>query len=80
MERITAIRILNGMLLEDMPQYTAYAASFPRDAVSQRRLLRALMNLRPPLPLRQDFLELQDAFLSAEREEKGVVDASFCRC
>ena len=74
MERITAIRILNGMLLEDMPQYTAYAASFPRDAVSQRRLLRALMNLRPPLPLRQDFLELQDAFLSAEREEKGVVD------
>ena len=74
MERITAIRMLNGMLLEDMPQYTAYAASFPRDAVSQRRLLRALMNLRPPLPLRQDFLELQDAFLSAEREEKGVVD------
>ena len=74
MERIKAIRILNGMLLEDMPQYAAYAESFPRDAVSQRRLLRVLMNLRPPLPLRQDFLELQDALLSAEREEKGVVD------
>ena len=74
MERIKAIRILNGMLLEDMPQYAAYAESFPRDAVSQRLLLRALMNLRPPLPLRQDFLELQDALLSAEREEKGVVD------
>ena len=74
MERITAIRMLNGMLLEDMPQYAVYAASFPRDAVSQRRLLRTLMNLRPPLPLRQDFLELQDALLSAEREGKGVVD------
>lgn len=74
MERIKAIRMLNGMLLEDMPQYAAYAASFSRDVVSQRRLLRALMNLRHPLPLRQDFLELQDTLLSAEREEKGVVD------
>lgn len=35
-----------------------------------------LMNIRPAeLPLDQDFLTVQDAFLSAEREAKGVVDA-----
>jgi O-acetyl-ADP-ribose deacetylase (regulator of RNase III) len=32
------------------------------------------MNVRPPRPLRQDFLKMQDDLLSAEREEKGVVD------
>ena len=40
----------------------------------QRRLLRALMNVRPPRPLSGDFLALQDELLSAEREACGVVD------
>ena len=40
----------------------------------QRRLLRALMNVRPPRPLSGDFLALQDELLSAEREARGVVD------
>ena len=44
------------------------------DAFSQRRLLRSLMNVRPPMPLAPKFLEVQDALLSAEREEKGVVN------
>ena len=76
MERMEQIAFLNHILLEEMPQYREEAARFPRDAGSQRRLLRGLMNLRPPLPLRADFLAVQDALLSAEREERGVVDAA----
>lgn len=45
------------------------------DPGNQRRLLRSLMNLRPPMPLGEEFLAVQDGLLSAEREEKGIVDA-----
>lgn len=56
-----------------MPQYKAQAAQFPPDALSQRRLLRSLMNVRPPLPLSNEFLAVQDELLSAETIEKGVI-------
>lgn len=75
MSRLEQIRKLNQMLLEELPQYRKDAATFPRNEVAQRRLLRSLMNLRPPMPLSPAFLVLQDELLSAEREEKGVVDA-----
>lgn len=74
MDRLTAIRSLNNMLLNEMPEYQSQAREFPQDAASQRRLLRSLMNVRPPMPLRRDFVTVQDELLSAEREEKGVVD------
>ena len=75
MSRSEGIQILNEMLLTEMPEYREMAGSFAPDSLSQRRLLRSLMNVRPPRPLSPDFLELQDALLSAEWEEKGVVDA-----
>lgn len=56
-----------------MPQYRDLAAQFPADDAAQRRLLRSLMNVRPPLPLDGDFLAVQDALLSAETAGKGVV-------
>jgi O-acetyl-ADP-ribose deacetylase (regulator of RNase III) len=62
------------MLLREMPQYSRDASRFSADIHSQRRLLRSLMNIRPPMPLSFDFLSLQDELLSAERDEKGVVD------
>ena len=69
------IRCLNGILLDEMPEYQSQAAGFPEDEAAQRRLLRSLMNVRPPMPLRRDFITLQDALLAAEREAKGVVEA-----
>lgn len=76
MDRLEQIRWLNRQLLEDLPEYRPQAEAFPPDAAAQRRLLRSLMNVREPLPLRPDFLQAQDALLSAEREEKGVVEAA----
>lgn len=76
MDRLTVIRALNDMLLAEMPQYQPQAREFSRDAASQRRLLRSLMNVRPPMPLGREFLAMQDELLSAERDGKGVVDGA----
>ena len=75
MDRRKQIEQLNQMLLAEMPACRPWAAEF-QAREGARRLLRALMNIRPPLPLDPDFLRLQDALLSAEREERGVVDAA----
>lgn len=75
MKRIQQIQGLNEMLLAELPEYREQAARFPQEKTAQRRLLRSLMNVRPPMPLNPEFLALQDELLSVEREEKGVVDA-----
>lgn len=75
MEYLTQIQRLNAMLLEEMPEYRQQAEQLPQDPASQRRLLRGLMNLRPPRPLDRDFLVLQNQILSAEQEGRGVVDS-----
>lgn len=74
MEHIEKLTCLNQILLEEMPEYRAQAAQFSQEETAQRRLLRSLMNLRPPMPLDPEFLAAQDQLLSAEREERGVVD------
>lgn len=61
------------MLLAELPNYRSEVAAFPHDLTAQRRLLRSLMNVRPPMPLSGEYLSAQDALLSAEREEKGIV-------
>ena len=70
------IQFLNRRLLAELPQYREAAAEFPPGEAAQRWLLRALMNVRPPMPLAPDFLAVQDALLSAEREARGVVDGA----
>jgi O-acetyl-ADP-ribose deacetylase (regulator of RNase III) len=40
----------------------------------KRCLLRSLMNVRPPISLSNEYLASQDELLSAERDEKGIVD------
>ena len=67
-------RWLIGALLEEDPQYQG--VSLPADPQGQVELLRALMNLRPPRPIGQAFLQVQDAYLSEERARRGVVDGN----
>ena len=76
MEYLKQIQRLNTMLLAEMPEYQPQAQDFPQDTASQRRLLRSLMNVRPPMPLKREFLAIQDNLLSAEREAKGVVEGA----
>ena len=76
MIRKEQLTFLIDALLAEMPEYREQAETFSSGDAAQRRLLRSLMNVRPPMPLDPQFLEVQDALLSAEREEKGVVDGT----
>ena len=48
----------------------------PPDKKGQEDLLRALMNIRPPKPVSEEFLAVQDAYLREERDARGITDAS----
>ena len=49
-----------------------YRNEIPRDANEQKRLLRALFNVRPPMDANAEFLQVQDAYLKEATREKGV--------
>ena len=66
-------RWLIHALLEEMPQYQ-YPV-FPYTQERQWRLLRSLMNVRPPRPVSEEFLRVQDEFLQEMTREKGITDA-----
>ena len=76
MERMEQITYLIEELLKEMPQYQSEAASFSKDEKNQRRLLRSLMNVRPPMPLKKEFLDVQDELLQQESKSKGIVTVS----
>lgn len=44
----------------------------PDDLSEKRRLLRSLMNVRPPVPAGAEFLAVQDAYLQERLAERGV--------
>lgn len=46
----------------------------PAGRREKQRLLRSLMNVRPPVPAREAFLKAQDAYLQARLAERGVTD------
>ncbi len=48
----------------------------PADEQGARRLLRALLNVRPPVPADGQFLAVQDEYLRRRLEERGVTDIS----
>lgn len=76
MTRLETIDRLIDMLVEEMPEYAQEAAAVPRSEDERRALLRALMNVRPPMPASERFLALQDGLLCDEVERRGVVDVS----
>lgn len=61
-------------LLAEEPQYRDY--EIPDDEYSQKRLLRALFNVRLPKPISDEFLKIQDEYLREETMGKGITDIS----
>ena len=45
----------------------------PAQTTARKRLLRSLMNIRPPKTVSEKFLEVQDAYLQEECTEKGII-------
>ena len=62
------------LLIAEQPERYAGLTIPPRED-DQFRLLRALMNVREPRPVSEDFLRVQDAFLQEETRKKGITNA-----
>ena len=56
-------------LLQERREYMG--VSLPTEE-EQRRLLRGLMNLRPPAPVSGEFLQVQDEYFQERLKERGV--------
>ena len=57
-------------LLKERPEYADI--SVPKDETEQKKLLRALFNIRLPLPISDDFLKVQNEYLQEEIVQKGI--------
>jgi O-acetyl-ADP-ribose deacetylase (regulator of RNase III) len=68
------IEYLIDTLLKENPRYKD--VGIPEAPDEQWRLLRSLMNVRPAAPIREDFLKIQDAYLTERIVERGIVESS----
>lgn len=59
-------------LIDETPGYRGLR--IPDDTAGQKSMLRALMNVRPPRPIGDDFLSVQDEYLQEEIAVRGVTD------
>ncbi|WP_040196490.1 protein-ADP-ribose hydrolase [Candidatus Soleaferrea massiliensis] len=59
-------------LLKENIQYRN--TTIPKNEERRFRMFRSLVNIRPPIPVPQPFLEIQDAFLKEEIRRKGITD------
>ncbi len=67
-ERIRLIEILRA----ETPGFSRL--KIPEDEQGQKDMLRSLLNMRMPMPIGSEFLEIQDAYFRKESMLKGIVD------
>lgn len=67
-------RYLIGELLKEQKAYENM--SIPDSEEEQKMLLRSLMNVRMPGEISEEFLKVQDAYLTERAKEKGIVTLS----
>ena len=65
--------LIRALLAELPPEYRADPLP-AHGAEQEKRLLRALLNRRPPAPVSEEFLAVQDAYLAGELAARGVTD------
>ena len=61
-------------LLAELPDCSGMG--IPDHEGEQKRLLRSLMNIRPPRSVSDQFLRIQDEYLREEAARKGITDAA----
>lgn len=61
-------------LIRELSADASVRVGIPGSESERRYLIRSLMNIRAPAPLRNDIMEVQDRYLSRLLEEKGIVD------
>ena len=63
-------------LIRALMDEQGYRNGIPQDVSEQKRLLRGLFNVRPPMEASAEFLAVQDAYLREATREKGVTRLS----
>lgn len=66
------ILFLIKYLLSENTQYQNM--EIPTDETERFRLFRSLFNIRPPKPVSENFLKVQDEYLQEETVRKGITD------
>lgn len=74
MNQTERLLYLINYLLNEKKEFSSI--DIPAGSAAQKRLLRSLMNIRPPLPVSKEFLSIQDAYLQAEQNQNGVIALS----
>lgn len=59
-------------LLKESPEYKGI--KIPTNEMEQKKLLRSLLNIRMPLPVRDEFIAIQDEYLREETRRKGIIN------
>lgn len=74
-EKDTAQRLSNlDAIITQLMADTGSCLEIPEDLMDKQRLMRALMNVRQPKPVTEDFLQRQDRELQWQLEDKGIVE------
>ncbi len=66
------IRLIRALLEEQKHQ----GVTIPYDVLGQKRLLRGLFNVRPPMEASADFLRIEGDYLEQAAREKGITALS----
>ena len=78
--RIDNLRYILRTLLAEREEYAGW--QIPDTLERQQSMMRALLNVRPPLPVSPEFMEAQDAELRQQLADKGIVtlpDIPLCK-
>ena len=72
MDRLQNLEYICRYLLDENPRYRQMAV--PESMEERQQLMRSLLNIRPPMPVSEEFLQAQDAELQAQLADKGTVE------
>lgn len=74
MDRSENIRSVLRTLLDERPEYADW--QIPDSLPERQKMMRALLNVRPPHPVSEDLIKAQDRELQRQLADKGIVALS----
>lgn len=74
MDRSENIQSVLRTLLDERPEYADW--QIPDSLPERQRMMRALLNVRPPHPVSEDLIKAQNRELEQQLTDKGIVALS----
>lgn len=70
MNQLERLDYLINYLFKEQEAYQSF--SMPQDLADKKQILRAFMNIRPPMPISQEFITIQDKYLQTELASQKI--------